>query len=152
MVISIMKCENASLNIDFIISMLFLIGVICSVVSIAEGRLVTLQDSAEAVEARSLSEKVIQAVDLTYSGGEGHEMRIEMPSDLKGSDYRVEVNQSGVLVKVEGKRCYSFSYLKRISNYDLKKFEVVMFPKRTYIIRNVKDSSNNHFIVIFEDS
>jgi hypothetical protein len=130
--------------------MLFLLVIVCSVLSIAEGRLITAQKTSESVEARLLSEKVAQAIEVSYSGGEGHEIEIEMPPNLKGSDYAVEVNQSGVLVKVGGRCGYSFSYLKTISNYNMNQYEVSLFPKRTYIIRNVKDDNNCHRVIIFE--
>lgn len=142
--------RSATLSLDFIISMLFLLVILCSVLSIAEGRLITAQETSDSAEARLLSEKVAQAIELSYSGGEGHEIEIEMPPTLKGSDYTVEVNQSGVLVKVGGRRGYSFSYLKTISNYNMDKYEVSLFPKRTYIIRNVKDDNNFHRVIIFE--
>ncbi len=122
-----------------------------SVISIAEGRLTTAQESAESAEARLLSEKIASAIEMSYSGGEGHEVRIEMPSDIRGSLYKVKVNQSGVLVVIGGRCGYSFSYLKCISNYDQDQYEVVMFPKRNYTIRNVKDDHNHYRVIIFED-
>ncbi len=152
MVINIIGCESANLNIDFIISLLFLLGVVCSVISISEGQLISVHESTEAAEARWLSEKIIQSVELTYSGGEGHELKIEMPANLKGSNYTVEVNQSGVLVKVGSRRGYSFSYIKKISNYAMNEFKVIMYPKKTYILRNIKDSNNCHRIIIFEQT
>lgn len=39
-------------------------------------------------------------IEVVYSNGEGHEIRIKMPSSVKGSNYLVKVNQSGVLVMV----------------------------------------------------
>ncbi len=141
----------ATLNLDFIISVLFLLMITGSVISIAEGRLTTAQETAESAEARLLSEKIANAIEVSYSGGEGHEIRIEMPSDIRGSHYKVKVNQSGVLVIIRGRCGYSFSYLKSISNYDQDQYEVVMFPKRNYTIRNVKDDHNHHRVIIFED-
>lgn len=148
---SIIINEFATLNFDFIISMLFLLVIVVSVLSIAEGRLITAQETTESVKARLLSEKVAQAIEVSYSGGEGHQIMIEMPSDLKGSDYKVKVNQSGVTVLLGGRCGYSFSYTKKISNYDMDRYEVFMFPRKNYIIRNVKDTHNYPTVIIFED-
>lgn len=148
---SIIYDRSATLNLDFIISMLFMLMITGSMISIAEGRLITAQETAESVEARFLSEKVANAIEVVFSGGEGHEIMIKMPPDLSGSDYKVKVNQSGVLIMVGGRCGYSFSYMKKISNYDMDQFEVLMLPNRTYNIRNVKDNSNCHLVVIFEN-
>lgn len=142
--------QSATLNIDFLISMLFLLMITSSIICIAEGRLITAEKTEQLAEARLICEKVAHAIEVTYSGGEGHEIKIEMPSSLKGSDYAVKVNQSGVLVMVNGKWGYSFSYFKKISSYN-NKSEVFMFPKNSYIIRNVKVNNNSHKVVIFED-
>ena len=142
---------SASLNLDFIISMLFLLMITSSILSIAEGRFITAEKTEESAEARWLSEKVAHNIEVSFSGGEGHEVRMEMPSSLKGSDYLVKVNQSGVLVTVGGRCGYSFSYLKKISSYNTNQSEVFMFPKRSYVIRNVKFNNNSHTVAIFED-
>lgn len=149
MVISIINDGSATFNVDFVISMLFFLLVVGTVISISEGRVITAQETAEAAEARLLSEEIAQAIDVSYSGGEGHEIGIEMPDNLKGSDYNVKINHSGVLVIVGGRRGYSFSGTKKISNYAMTESEVTLLPKRAYIFRNVKDSNNCHMVVIF---
>lgn len=148
---SIISDPSATLNIDFLITMLFLLMITSTIISISEGRFITAEKTEQLAEARSICEKVAHAIELTYSGGEGHEIRIEMPSSLKGSDYTVKVNQSGVLVMVNGKCGYSFSYLKKISSYNNNQSEVFMFPKNSYILRNVKFNNNSHKVVISED-
>lgn len=148
---SIINDPSASISIDFLISMLFLLIITSSIISIAEGRFITAENTEQLAEARVISEKVANAIEVTYSGGYGHEIRIEMPSSLKGSDYTVKVNQSGVLVMVNGKCGYSFSYLKKISSYNNNQSEVFMFPKNSYILRNVKFNNNYHKVVISEE-
>jgi hypothetical protein len=147
--LTITNDHMASLNIDFMFSMLLMMVILISMITIAEERFETVDHASESEEARFISEKIAKAIEESYSGGEGHEVIIEMPSKLHGSDYKVEVNQSGVLVRIEGRRGYSFSYIKRISNYDMTQYEVLMLPERTYKIRNVKDSNNCHRVIIF---
>ncbi len=141
--------QRALLNIDFLFSMLFMLIIVCSLILIANERLEGVQQLSESVEARLLSETISKSIDESFSGGEGHEVTIKMPSKLNGSDYRVEVNQSGVLVKIKGRCGYSFSYLKRISNFEMNQYTFTMLPERTYTIRNVKDKNNGHWVVIF---
>lgn len=145
----ITKDQCASFNVDFVISMLLLLVILGSLASITEERLITVQQGEEAVEARLLSEKIAQAMEETYCGGEGHEVVVNMPSKLRGSDYLVQVNQSGVLVKVGGRCGYSFSYFKTVSNFDQSQHEVILLPGRSYTIRNVKDNNNRYWLVIF---
>lgn len=144
---SITADQLGSLNIDFVISMFLLLVIMGSVLSIADGRFDTVQKAEEAQEARSISEKVALTIEEVYSGGDGHEIKIEMPSDIKGSFYQVKVNQSGVWVQMGGLRGYSYSFFKKISNYDMNQAEVTMLPNRNYTIRNVKEGKSNKVII-----
>ena len=147
----IIKDQLASLNLDFLVSMLFLLIITSSIISIAEGRLTTVEKTEQSVDTRLISEKVAHAIEVVYSSGEGHEIKIKMPSRLKGSDYLVKVNQSGVLVMVGGRRGYSFSYMKKISSYNTHQTQVFMSPGKSYIIRNMKVNNNSHTVAILED-
>lgn len=147
--ITITNDQFASVNIDFILSMLFLLVILGGVISIAEERLESVQHASESAETRLLSEKIAKSIEKSYSGGEGHEITIEMPSKLDGSDYKVKVNQSCVLVEIKGRYGYSFSYIKGTANKDMSQAEVILFPERTYKIRNVKDNTSNHKVVVF---
>ncbi|HHT18894.1 MAG: hypothetical protein QM396_07040 [Euryarchaeota archaeon] len=142
--------QLASLNLDFLVSMLFLLIITSSIISIAEGRLMTTEKTEQLAEARLISEKVAHIIEVVYSNGEGHEIRIKMPSSVKGSNYLVKVNQSGVLVMVGGRRGHSFSYRKRITSYTTNQTSVFMFPKKSYIIRNMKVNNNSHAVTISE--
>ncbi len=142
---------RASINLDFLISMLLLLMITSSILSVAEGRFLMAEKIQKQADARLISEKVAQKIEVVYSGGEGHEIRMEMPSSLKGSYYTVKVNQTGVTVMVDGKRGYSFSYHKKISRSNNFQSTVYMYPKKTYIIRNVKVKNNSNKVVIFED-
>jgi hypothetical protein len=144
---TITKDQLASLNIDFLISMFLFLVILVSVISIAEGRLDTVQKAEEEAQARSISEKVASTIEEVYSGGEGHEIQIQMPSDIKGSVYQVKVNQSGVWVQVGGWSGYSYSFFKKISNYDMNQAEVTMLPNRNYTIRNVKEDKSNKVVI-----
>lgn len=145
---AITKDQSASLNIDFVISMFLFLMIMVSVLSIAEGRLDTVQKAEEAAQARSISEKLASTIEEVYSGGEGHEIQIHMPSDIKGSIYQVKINQSGVLVQVGGWSGYSYSFFKKISNYDMNQAEVTLLPNRNYTVRNVK-KNKDYKVVIF---
>lgn len=144
---SITGDELATLNIDFVISMFVFLIMLASVFSIVGGRLETVETAEETAQARSISEKVVSAIEETYSGGEGHEMKIIMPSDIKGSYYRVNVNQSGVMVDVGGWSAYSYSFHKKISNYNSNQSEVTLLPNRTYTIQNIKEGQSNKVII-----
>ncbi|WP_321421595.1 hypothetical protein [uncultured Methanobacterium sp.] len=127
--------------------MLFLLVIIGSVFSIAIGRFETVNKADEAAQARLISEKVASTIEEVYSGGEGHEIKIEMPPDIKGSNYDVSVNQSGVLIRVGGWRGYSYSFFKKISNYDLTQEKVTMHSNKKYTVKNVKDGKINKVII-----
>jgi len=144
---SITKDHSGTLNIDFVISMFLLLVIMASVLSIAEGRLDMVQKADEAAQARSISETVASTIEEVYSGGEGHEIKIQMPPDIKGSYYHVKVNQSGVMVQVGGWSGYSYSFSKKISDYGMNQAEVTMQPKKNYTIRNVKEGKSNTVII-----
>ena len=78
---------------------------------------------------------------------EGHEVEIKMPLDIKGSYYQVNVNQSAVLLEVGGWNAYSYSFQKKITNYNSNQSKVTLFPNRTYIIRNVKEGYSNKVVI-----
>ena len=139
--------ELATVNIDFVISLFLLMVILTSVLSLAEGRLDAVKKAEEMLEARSLSEKVASAIEETYLGGEGHEVEIKMPLDIKGSYYQVNVNQSAVLLEVGGWNAYSYSFQKKITNYNSNQSKVTLFPNRTYIIRNVKEGYSNKVVI-----
>lgn len=139
--------QKATLNIDFVISMFLLLVIMGSVLSIAVERFEVVQKADEAVQTRSISEKVALTIEEVYSGGEGHEIKIEMPPDIKGSYYEVKVNQSGVLVQVGGYSGYSYSFFKKIFNYEMNQPEVTMQPNRNYTLRNVKEAKSNKVII-----
>nr|WP_319372568.1 hypothetical protein [uncultured Methanobacterium sp.] len=145
--LSITADKKATLNIDFVISMFLLLVIMGSVLSIAVERFEVVQKADEAVQTRSISEKVASTIEEVYSGGEGHEIKIEMPPDIKGSYYEVKVNQSGVLVQVGGYNGYSYSFFKKISNYEMNQLEVTMQPNRNYTLRNVKEAKSNKVII-----
>jgi hypothetical protein len=138
----------ATLSIDFMISTLILMIMVSSVIAIVEGRLEMTQQTEEAAEARMLSEKVALTIEDTYSGGEGHENMISMPSNLKGSYYEVKVNQSGVGIQVGGRFGRSFLYPKKISYSEISTKEVILYPNQTYKIRNFRDENSYHLIII----
>ncbi len=144
---SITTDHAGTLNIDFVISLLLLLVIIASVLSIVEGRLNTVQKAEEAAQARSISEKVASTIEEVYSGGEGHEIKIQMPPDIKGSGYQIKVNQSGVLVEVGGWSGYSYSFSKKISEYGMNQAEVTMQPNENYTIRNVKEGRSNKVVI-----
>jgi hypothetical protein len=139
----------ATLSIDFMISTLLMMIMVSSVIAIVEGRLEMTQQTEEAAEARMLSEKVALTIEETYSGGEGHETMISMPSDLKGSYYEVKVNQSGVGIQVGGRFGHSFLYPKKISYSEISDEEVILYPNQTYKIRNFRDE-NGHYLIIVQ--
>jgi hypothetical protein len=139
--------QKATLNIDFVISMFLFMVIMGSVLSIAVERFEVVQKADEAVQARNISEKVASTIEEVYSGGEGHEIKIEMPQDITGSYYEVKVNQSGVLVQVGGYSGYSYSFFKKISNYEMNQPEVTMQPNRNYTLRNVKEAKSNKVII-----
>jgi hypothetical protein len=140
--------SRASLNVDFVLSLFLLLVVVGGIMGTVQVRLETVQKSDEAVQARLISEKVAYAIEEVYASGEGHEINLEMPGNIGGSQYQVKVNKSGVLVDVGGWTGYSYSFSKKISDYTLNKDEVIMRPNNNYTIRNVKVGKRN-IVVIF---
>lgn len=142
------------ISVDFLLSTFIFLIILGSLITIVEGRLNLVQTTEEAAEERMIVEMVANIIDSTYSAGEGHEMRITMPASIKGSaiggsavkssDYVLKIRESQILIQVGGKEGQSFIHL----NGQMEESEVLLFPNRTYIFRNIKNQNGYSFISI----
>jgi hypothetical protein len=143
-----MDCYGA-LSIDFLLSILMVMVVMGSLSTIVSNGLDMAEQSDELVNARMLAEYVAGAIDQTYSGGNGHGIRIVTPPEIGGKYYKVTVNSSGVFIKIGGKDGQAHLVPQKISGtISLISSDVTLLPGRTYFILNIKDEDGYSWIVI----
>lgn len=141
------------ISVDFLLSTFIFMIVLVSVITIVEGRFEMVLTAEEAAEERMIVEMVAGIIESTYAAGEGHQMIINMPesvkvSGVKGLDYVVKVRTSEILIQVEGRNGKAFIYPRKIAGGKMGESEVIMFPKRTYIVTNIKDNNGYSLISI----
>jgi len=130
-------------------SMVFLI-ILSGIIGIAEERSKSVYSIQESVEARIIAEKVAQSLEDAYSGGNGHELIVEMSPSINGRDYRVKINSSGVLVDMGSRNCFSTYLAPRVTGPKHTEKNIVLYPSKRYRITHQRDEDGNHFLVIQE--
>lgn len=137
---------SAELLLTTVVFLLILSGII----GIAEERFETSYSTQEAVEARFIADKVAQSLEDDYSGGEGHEIVMELPPCINGQDYLVKVNSSGVFVDMGNRNCYSKSSVTRVTGPKHTEEQIFLYPAQSYRITHQRDEDGNHFLIIGE--
>lgn len=129
--------------------MVFLL-ILSGIIGVAHERSETASLIEEAAEARIISDKVAQSLEDAYSGGEGHELMVEMPPEIGGKNYLVKVNSSGVFLDKDHRYCFSTSSVPRVTGSQGTEEQLFLYPAKTYQITHHRDENGNHYLVISE--
>jgi hypothetical protein len=136
------------MSVELLLTSVVFLIVLSGIIGMAEERVETAGITQEAAEARIISDKVAQSMEDAYSGGEGHELTVKMPLEVKGQDYLVKVNSSGVYLDMDNRNCYSPSSVPRVTGPKETEEQVFLYPGGTYRIVHRRDENSNHFLVI----
>ena len=99
--------------------------------------------------ARMISEKVAESINKVYSNGNGHNIILDMPSNISNKKYEIKVNSSGVYIFIGGMVGKSYINPKKISkSNNFIEDNVWMHGNRRYLIKNIKSFDDNNWIVI----
>ena len=137
--------------IELLFAMLLIIIVAGSIITIASERADTASQTEELSKARMTADNVAEAINKVYSSGTGHSINISLPDNITDKEYYIDVNSSGVYVKIEGMIGKTYITPKKISkSYHLDESKITMYSGSTYTIRNVNGSDGYNWIVITE--
>jgi hypothetical protein len=146
--------DHGIFSIDLLFATFMVLMIFLTMSNLILDRFNMVDESKELVEGRNLAESVAGAINQVYAGGDGHSVTIKMPPQINNnSNYRVVVNSSGVLVKLEGRRGLAYIIPERISSSSitLKSSTITLFPSKNYQIQNKKESNGDNWIVIKEE-
>ena len=137
--------------IELLFAMLLIIIVAGSIITIASERADTASQTEELSKARMTADNVAEAINKVYSSGTGHSINISLPDNITDKEYYIDVNSSGVYVKIDGMMGESYITPKKISkSYHLDESKITMYTNSTYTIQNVNGSDGYKWIVITE--
>jgi uncharacterized membrane protein len=138
------------MSVELMLTTVVFLLVLSGIIGIVQERSETAYSTQEAAEARIIAEKVAQSLEDAYSGRDGHEIIVEMPPEIKGQDYRVKINSSGVFVDIGNRKCFSTSSVTRVTGPKHTEEEIFLYPRESYRITHQRDEDGNHFLVIGE--
>lgn len=139
------------ITIDLIFASLIILIIISGILSVVSLRMDTVSSTDELGNGRMIAENVAEAINKVYNGGNGHSVTINLPASISNKNYDIKVNSSGIFLLIGGMVGKSSINPKKISYSDkLIENTVLMHCNHNYIIKNVKDSDGNSWIVISE--
>lgn len=138
------------MSVELLLTSVVFLLILTGIIGIVEERSETAHLTREAAEARIIAERVAQSLEDAYSGGEGHEIMVEIPAEIDGMDYLVKVNSSGVFVDMDNRICFSSSSVPRVTGPKHTEEQIFLYPTVTYRITHQRDKDGNHFLVISE--
>lgn len=139
------------MTIDLLFAMLLIIIVAGSIITIVSERADTASQTEELSKARMTADNVAEAINKVYSSGTGHSINVSLPDNITDKEYYIDVNSSGVYVKIGGMIGKAYITPKKISkSYHLDESKITMYNSSTYTIQNVNGSDGYNWIVITE--
>lgn len=148
--VSMMESKGM-ISADALLSFLVLIILLTSFINIIGNRIDTVNSIGEASESRVLGENIAQKIETTRSNGQGYYTIYKTPRSILHEYYVVHINSSGLFIFVNGKTCYSYLGLVRVTGSEyFRDLEVTMKPDKTYNISNTQDTLTNTWIVVRE--
>lgn len=137
------------MTVDLIFATLLIIVIAGSIITVVSDRTNSVSQTEELSKARMTADNVAEAINKVYSGGTGHSANISLPENITNKEYCVNVNSSGVYVKIGGMIGQAHIIPKKVSNsYLLDESEINMQCGSTYSIKNVNGSDGYNWIVI----
>jgi hypothetical protein len=137
------------ITVELIFASIILLVIIGGILSVASERMDSVSSTEELGKARMATESVAEAINKVYSGGNGHAVTLNLPATINKKEYNLKVNSSGVFILIDGNIGKSTINPKKISCTDeLIQSNVIMHGDGKYLIKNVKGSDGNNWIVI----
>lgn len=136
------------MSVELLLTSVVFLIILSGVIGVVQERSETAILTQEAVESRIISDKVAQSLEDAYSGGEGHELMVEMPPEIKGKNYLVKVNSSGVFLDMGDRNCFSSFSVPRVTGSQGTEEQLILYPGKTYRITHHRDENGNHYLVI----
>ncbi|MGZ7096722.1 MAG: hypothetical protein ACXVHU_09655 [Methanobacterium sp.] len=139
------------ITVELIFASIIILIIIAGIISVISERMDAVTSTDELGKARMTSENVAEAINKVYSGGNGQSITFNLPANISDESYYIRVNSSGVYIFIDGMIGKSFINPRKITYSDkLIESNVYMNRNRSYLIKNVKDSGGNSWIVISE--
>ena len=146
--------SQGTLSIDILFATFIFLIIIGLTSTLILDRFNMADNSKELAEARCLAENIAGSINQVYAGGDGHKIRIHIPNNLnKDCNFKVMINSTGVLVRLDGRRGLAYIIPNKISNKInvLNSSTVTLYPSKNYIIVNKKEDKGDNWIVILEE-
>ncbi len=138
-------------TVDLIFATLLIIIVAVSIITVVSDRINTASQVEELSKARITADNLSEVINSVYSSGTGHSVNVSLPNNITDKEYYIDVNSSGVYVKIGGMIGKAYIAPKKISkSYRLDESQITMYSGSTYIIQNVNGSDGYSWIVITE--
>lgn len=138
------------MSVELLLTTMVFLLILSGIIGVVQERSETAILIQEAAEARTISDKVAQSLEDAYSGGEGHELMVEMPPEIGGKNYLVKVNSSGVFLDMGNRNCFSTASVPQVTGSKGTEEQLFLYPAKTYQITHHRDENGNHFLVINE--
>ncbi|WP_414468937.1 hypothetical protein [Methanobacterium sp. ACI-7] len=143
--------KRGIITVDLIFATLVILLVSGGLLTVVSERMDGVSNTEKLGNARMTAESVAESINKVYSGGNGHQITLNLPDKISNSTYEIKVNSSGVFVLIDGMIGKSYINPKKItSDYRLDEQNVLMYGNRNYVIKNVQDIDGNNWIVIKE--
>jgi hypothetical protein len=145
--------QKGSLSIDLLFATFIFLVIMVTTFNLISERFELVDDAKDLAESRSLAETIAGAINQVYAGGNGHTVTLNMPYHLnKISNYKVSVNNSGVMVDLDGRKGLAHIVPDMISNKPkpVNSSTAILKPGYRYVIYNKKDGSGVNWIIIIE--
>ncbi|HML05228.1 MAG TPA: hypothetical protein VK426_05600 [Methanobacterium sp.] len=139
------------MTVDLLFASVIILFIVIGILSVASERIDSVSSTDEFGNSRMVVESVAETINKVYDGGNGHETILSLPANVSNKNYNIKVNSTGVYILIDGNIGKSFINSRRISSSDkLTDSTILMYCNHSYILKNVKDSDGNTWIVISE--
>lgn len=143
--------EYGNLSVDFMFSIFLFLLILGGLTFLIADRYDMVEGTQELAQSKNIVEEIAYTINQVYSGGEGHSISLYLPPNINNKEYKVTVNSTGVIIKLEGRRGWALIVPKRFSNtISLESSTINMLPGRNYQVLNMKDENGFNWIVIKE--
>ncbi|MGB9937159.1 MAG: hypothetical protein ACPK7O_05515 [Methanobacterium sp.] len=143
--------KRGIITVDLIFASLVLLIIIGSLLTVVSQRMDGFSNTEKLGKARMTAESTAESINKVYAGDNGHQITLNLPDKIANSNYNIKINSSGVFVFIDGMMGKSFINPQKISSdCKLNEESVIMHGNHNYIIKNMKGSDGNNWIVIEE--
>jgi len=141
--------QVGTFSLDFILAISLFFIIITSMINVVNDRLDTVKTTEKLAHARNLAENIARTINLVYSGGNGHSIKINLPKKVGDSSYRIRVNSSGVYIMVDGMMGKASIIPKKLIYGETPGYsQITLLPGRSYTIHNMEDKNGDYWIIV----